>query len=115
MSDQRPTTTRELVSTLTEDGTITFSQRSTDLRELGPDDVLVRVEAAPINPSDLGLMFAGADPSTATTLTDGVGVSATVTAGLASMTSRFGMSLPCGNEGAGTVVATGDAPEAAAL
>lgn len=109
MSDL-PNSTRELVSTLTDDGTISFSIRETTLRELGPDDVLVRVEAAPINPSDLGLMFAGADMSQAR---DGGGGSivAQVTAGLASMAARFGASMPCGNEGAGTVIAAGASAE----
>lgn len=113
MSDL-PATTRELVSTLTDDGVITFSIREADLRELGPDDVLVKVGAAPINPSDLGLMFAGADMSTARDTGDG-GVAAEVTAGLGSMTGRVGKAMVCGNEGAGTVVATGGSDAASAL
>ena len=31
-----------------------------------PDEVLVRIEASPLNPSDLGLLFGAADLSTAT-------------------------------------------------
>ncbi len=112
MSDL-PTTTRELVSTLAPDGEITLAVRDTDLRELGPDDVLVRIGAAPINPSDLGLMFAGADMRTARAGESAV--SADVTAGLSSMAGRFGKAMRCGNEGGGTVVATGGSAEAAAL
>lgn len=108
-----PTATRELVSTLGEDGSITLSIRERPLRELGPDDVLVRVGAAPINPSDLGLMFAGA-PMADARGGDG-SVTATVRAGLDSMTGRMGTPMVCGNEGAGTVIATGDSDAASAL
>jgi len=108
-----PTSTRELVSTLNSDGTIALSIRNSDLRELGPGDVLVKVGAAPINPSDLGLMFAGANLADATS--DGSAVTTKVTAGLESMSARMGTPMVCGNEGSGTVVATGDDPAAVAL
>jgi hypothetical protein len=80
--------------------------------------VLVRVEASPINPSDLGLLIAGADMSTATVagtperpiVTASVGEGA-----LAALSARLDKSLPVGNEGAGTVVAAGSSPAAQAL
>ena len=56
-----PTSCLELRSTVTDDGTVTLGLRSSDIGELGDDQVLVRVEAAPINPSDLGMLFAGGD------------------------------------------------------
>lgn len=114
MSTGLPTSTRELVSTLDPSGAITLSIRETELRDLGPGDVLVKVGAAPINPSDLGLMFAGADLSAATS-TDGSSITAQVSAGLDSMSARFDQAMVCGNEGGGTVIATGDSPEATAL
>ena len=113
MSSDQPTTTRELVSTLTSSGEITLSVREQELRPLGPEDVLVRVGAAPINPSDLGMMFAGASLADAAA-GDG-SVTATVTAGLSSMTGRFDTPMVCGNEGGGTVVATGEGDAARAL
>ncbi|NQY55870.1 MAG: SRPBCC family protein [Ilumatobacteraceae bacterium] len=67
--------------------------------------MLVKVGDAPINPSDLGMMFAGSRLERAT---GGDGsVRTTVTAGLDAMAGRFGKPMPCGNEGGGTVIATG--------
>jgi len=82
------------------------------------DEVIVRVEAAPINPSDLGLLFGGADMSTAKA--SGTADRPVITASipqnvLKSMAGRFDESLPAGNEGAGVVVAAGESPAAQAL
>ena len=52
-----PSTTRELRSTVTEDGTLTVDVRSADVVAPGPDEVVVEVRAAPINPSDLGMLI----------------------------------------------------------
>lgn len=84
----------------------------------GPDEVIVQVQATPINPSDLGLLFGPADLSQATV--EGSGTSARLTApvpqGLMRMlAARIGQSLPIGNEGAGRVVEAGSSPEAQAL
>src|ERR671936_1158437 len=59
-----PTHTLQLHSTVHEDSTVTLALVEADLPETGPDDVVVRMEAAPINPSDLGVMFARAEMST---------------------------------------------------
>jgi NADPH:quinone reductase len=56
-----PTHTRQLHSTVHKDSTVTLALVETDLPAPGPDDVVVRIEAAPINPSDLGVMFARAE------------------------------------------------------
>lgn len=82
------------------------------------DEVVVRVEAAPINPSDLGMLFGGADIGTARA--SGTPESPVITASIApnvlrAMAGRFDQALPVGNEGAGVVVAAGDAPAAQAL
>ena len=55
-----PPTTRELRSTLTEDGVVRLHRRTVEVPSPDPDQVVIRVGAAPINPSDLGMMFAGA-------------------------------------------------------
>ena len=58
-------TMRQLVSTLISDGTLELSIATVDKPEPADDEVLIRVEAAPINPSDLGAIFGPADMSTA--------------------------------------------------
>ncbi|MBK6614022.1 zinc-binding dehydrogenase [Ottowia sp.] len=87
-------------------------------RVAAPDEVLVRVEAAPMNPSDLGLLFGGADMRQAkgSGTADRPVVTAPVPdAAMAAGAARVGRSMPVGNEGAGTVVAAGASPAAQAL
>jgi len=84
----------------------------------GPDEVVVRIEASPINPSDIGLLFGAADM--ATVQVSGSGAAAVVTARIPdhlmqSMAGRVGQSLPVGNEGAGVVVEAGGSDAAQAL
>jgi NADPH:quinone reductase-like Zn-dependent oxidoreductase len=82
------------------------------------DEVLVRVDAAPINPSDLGLLLAGADVAAATTRGSGEDTVVTLPLppeGMRAMAARVGQSMPVGNEGAGVVVDAGDSPAARAL
>jgi NADPH2:quinone reductase len=100
-------TGREMRSTIREDGTLTLSLEQVAIGDPAPDEVIVKVEAAPINPSDLGLLLGSADVSTASasgapSLTFTVSPSA-----LKGMQARMGQSLPIGNEGAGTVIAAG--------
>lgn len=96
----------ELRSTITEDGILRVTLETVSLPEPGPGELLVRVEAAPINPSDLGLLFGPADMTTLAM--DGDALTAKVFApGLAAVKVRLGQSLPVGNEGAGTVVQAG--------
>src|ERR1700722_9007623 len=74
------------------------------------DEVVVRVEAAPINPSDLGLLLGAADVTTAkfSGTSDAPVVVATVPASaMKAMAGRLDESLPVGNEGAGVVVKAG--------
>jgi len=76
------------------------------------DEVIVRVEAAPINPSDLGLLLGPADVATGTAggTADRPTLTFDVPKGrMSAIASRLGQSLPVGNEGAGTVVAAGAA------
>ena len=62
----------QMQSLVTPDGTVEMFLATVDVPEPGPQEVLVRVDAAPINPSDLGLLFAGADIGSArSTGTDG--------------------------------------------
>ena len=84
----------------------------------GPDEVLIRVEAAPINPSDLGLLYAGIDVNTATAAgpPDRPIITAELSAGaMRALAARVGQSLPVGNEGAGTVIEAGTSASAREL
>ncbi len=81
-------------------------------------EVVMRVEAAPLNPSDLGLLFGPADMARA--VASGTADQPVVTAPIAQaamkgMAGRMDESMPVGNEGAGTVVAAGASPAAQAL
>ncbi len=119
MTEALPKTALELRSLVTPDGTLELSLHDVEVPAPGPDDVVVRVEAAPINPSDLGLLIpAAADMSAATVA--GTPERPVVTAplrdgALAGLAARVGKSLPVGNEGAGTVVAAGSSAAAQAL
>lgn len=113
-----PETALELRSLVTADGTLELSLHDVAVPTPAPNEVLVRVEAAPINPSDLGLLTATADMTAATV--GGTSERPTVTAPLAEgtldrLSARVGASLPVGNEGAGTVVAAGSSDAAQAL
>ncbi len=109
---------RQLRSTVRSDGTLELSLATVDVPEPGADEVLVRVEASPINPSDLGLLFGGADMTTAEAAGDAEApvVTARLPEGvLQAMAGRLDQSLPVGNEGAGVVVKTGSGDGARAL
>jgi NADPH2:quinone reductase len=82
------------------------------------DEVVVRIEATPINPSDIGLLFGPADMGAAAF--SGTPAQPVVTApiparAMPAMAARVGQSMPVGNEGAGVVIATGDSAAAKAL
>jgi len=105
---------RALHSTVTADARLRLAIEEVDLGEPGADDVIVRVEAAPVNPTDLYLMLSMADLSRATL--DGGALFAPVPAGVVAMSAgRIDKPLPVGTEGAGTVVAAGTSPAAQAL
>ena len=116
MSD--PSTGLQLRSTVKTGGTLELSLASVPVPEPKPEEVIVRVEASPINPSDQGLLFAGADMSTAKAA--GTPDRPVVTASLSpavmkAMAGRLDQPLPVGNEGAGVVVRAGASPAAQAL
>jgi NADPH:quinone reductase len=103
-------TGRELRSKIDEDGRLSLSLEEVEVGDPADDEIVVRIEAAPINPSDLGLLLGPADLSTLETRRDGgQGLSFSVPQSrLAGVAARLGQSLPVGNEGAGTVVAAGN-------
>jgi NADPH:quinone reductase-like Zn-dependent oxidoreductase len=113
-----PTSSLQLRTLISPEGRLELSLVDTPVPVPGPEEVVVRIEATPINPSDIGLLFGAADMRTAV-----VGgapgqpvITATVPASaMPAMKGRMGQSLPAGNEGAGTVVAAGTSPQAQAL
>jgi NADPH2:quinone reductase len=113
-----PATALQLQSLVTPDQSVQLSLATVEVPEPGPTEVLIRVEATPINPSDLGLLLAGADVAAAAV--SGEPDRLVVTAPLPdpamrAMAGRVGIPMPVGNEGAGTVVAAGSSPAAQAL
>jgi len=118
MSGRVPAQTLQLRSLVTASRTVELSLVDVDVPAPEPRQVVVRVEAAPINPSDIGLLLAGADVSQATAggTPDRPVVTAPISAAAArALAARVGQSLPVGNEGAGTVVASGASDAAQAL
>jgi NADPH:quinone reductase len=118
MRGQVPAKSLQLRSLVTPSQTVELSLADVDVPAPEPHQVVVRVEAAPINPSDIGLLLAGADVSQATAAgtDDRPVVTAPISAAAArAMAARVGQSMPVGNEGAGTVVASGTSASAQAL
>jgi NADPH2:quinone reductase len=118
MTADLPDNALELRSLVTSRGTLELSLHDVPVPSPAANEVLVRVEASPINPSDLGVLIAGADMATATVAGTSERPVITVTlkdAALKRLTARVDKPLPVGNEGAGTVVAAGSSSAAQAL
>jgi len=112
------TNARQLFSTVTEDDRLVLSIEPLAVPEPGPDEVVVEMKAVPINPSDLGLLLAPADLTTARaeTFEGHPALIADVRAEMKRfVASRVGKKLSAGNEGAGVVVAAGASDAAQAL
>jgi NADPH:quinone reductase-like Zn-dependent oxidoreductase len=108
----------QLRSLIKKSGELEISLAQVAVPEPGEEEVVVRVEASPINPSDLGLLVGAADMSTARA--SGTKAAPTVTAqvpeaAMKAMAGRLDESMPVGNEGAGVVVKTGSSDAAKAL
>lgn len=106
-----PKTYMQMFSTLTPEGVLKMELVEQQMPTPKPNQVVVRIDASPINPSDLGVMFGMANMNEASS--SGVGKDTVLTApvtaqGMRVMKARVGQALPVGNEGAGTVVAAGD-------
>lgn len=110
--------TLQMQSCVHENGTVECALKEVEVTEPSGDEVLVEIDAAPINPSDLGLMFGAADPSSAQE-TDRDGQPAIVLevppAAMRAMAPRIGHWMPVGNEGSGRVIAAGEDESAQAL
>lgn len=116
MSDGK--TGLQLRSLIKTSGELEISLVDVPTPEPAEDEVVVRIEAAPINPSDLGLLVGAADMSTAKA--SGTKEAPVITAkvpegAMRAMGARLDQSLPVGNEGAGVVIKTGSSDAAKAL
>jgi NADPH2:quinone reductase len=108
----------QLHSLIKKSGELEVSLATVEVQSPAPNEVVVRIEASPINPSDIGLLFGPADMSTARqtgTLERPILMAGVPQAAMAAMTGRLDQPLPVGNEGAGEVVAAGNSEAAQAL
>ncbi len=113
-----PTIQLQLQSLLKASGELQISLVEVPIPAPGDNEVIVRIDAAPINPSDLGLLFGAGDVAAA--VRSGTAERPVITmpvspAGMRAMASRIDHSLPVGNEAGGVVVAAGASPAAQAL
>ncbi len=108
----------QLRSQISKGGELELSLSEVTTPEPGPDQVVVKVEATPINPSDLGLLIGPADMGTAKAAGSGAGTKVTAKVpgqALPFIAARLDQAMPVGNEGAGTVVKAGSSEAAQAL
>jgi NADPH2:quinone reductase len=118
MTSILPATALQLRSLVRPDGELELSLVDEPVPVPRANEVLVRIEASPLNPSDLGLLFGAADMGSlkASGSAERPVITGRVPQGLMrGMAGRLGQSMPVGNEGAGTVVAAGSSAEAQAL
>jgi NADPH2:quinone reductase len=118
MNNDTITSGLQLRSLVTEDGHLKLFLQSAPVPEPGEDEVVVRIEATPINPSDQMTLIIPADVTTGETT--GTGADTTYSAKLrkgieSRVQPRVGKPLSIGNEGAGTVVKAGSSDAAQAL
>ena len=118
MTSPLPATALQLRSLVKKSGELELSLASVPVPVPKPEEIVVRIEATPINPSDLGLLFGAADMGTARA--SGTAAQPVITASIPealmkAMAGRLDESMPVGNEGAGVVVAAGESEEAQAL
>jgi len=108
----------QLRSLVKDSGELELSLARVATPEPAADEVVLRVEGTPINPSDIGLLFGAADLATLAVSGSGERTVATARipdAAMKAMAGRLGQSMPVGNEGAGTVIAAGSGAAAQAL
>lgn len=118
MNDPLPKTALQLRSLVRAGGQLEVALHEVPVPEPGPGEVLVRIEATPINPSDLGLLFGPADLGAlqvSGTPSRPVLRAPVPERAMPAMAGRVDQAMPVGNEGAGTVVRAGASPEAQVL
>ena len=118
MSTSSPPAGLQLLSLVKPDGQLELSLAEVPTPRPADDEVVVRIEAAPLNPSDIGLLFGAADIRTAKLAgspTRPVVTMQIPQPAMRAMAARVGQPMPVGNEGAGVVVAAGSSAAAQTL
>ena len=118
MTPTNERTSLQLRSLVKQSGELELSLVSVPIPTPAPNELLVRIDAAPINPSDLGLLLGAADMSTAKISLGANGPVVTARIpdrAMKGMAGRLDESMPVGNEGAGVVVGAGASGAAQAL
>jgi NADPH:quinone reductase-like Zn-dependent oxidoreductase len=108
----------QLRSLVKKSGVLELSLESVPTPEPGPDEIVIRVEATPINPSDIALLLGPIDIKTAKqsgTADNPVFTANVLERAMPMLGARLDQSMPVGNEGAGTVVKAGSSPAAQQL
>ena len=107
---------KQLFTRISSEGQLQVSLQDVEVPKPKPHEVIVRIEAAPINPSDMWPMFGPANLAEAKYDESSKTLSAPVFKPMLSrIKPRLDMTLPIGNEGAGVVVAAGESDAAQAL
>ena len=108
MSDN---SSKEIRSTITSEGVLELSIVNVERPVPGENDVLIKVEASPINPSDLALLVTfAADMDSISVSGEGDQAVTSIKlhpAMMGAMKPRMGLSMPAGNEGGGVVIDAG--------
>ena len=118
MNHDVPADGLQLRTLVTAEGALELSLVRVPTPEPAADEVVLRVEATPVNPSDIGLLFGAADLATLVSSGSGertVARAQVPAAAMKAMAGRLGQSMPAGNEGAGTVMKAGRDASAQAL
>ncbi len=118
MSQQNVATGLQLRSLIKKSGVLELSLVSVPTPEPGPDEIVIRVEATPINPSDIALLLGPIDIKTAKqsgTADSPVFTANVLDRAMPMLGGRLDQSMPVGNEGAGIVVKAGSSPAAQQL
>ena len=106
------TVSKQIKSKISKEGLLTISLDEVNVPDPGDGEVLIKVQATPINPSDLGLLIGPADVSSLEEVEKGSVVEMKVPDGLIrSVAARFDQNLPVGNEGSGIVESAGKGAE----
>ncbi len=118
MSQPSSESGQQIRSVVKKSGVLEVSLVSVPTPEPAADEILIRVEATPINPSDIALLLGPVDMQTAKQSGSSASPVLTINVlerALPMLASRVDQSMPVGNEGAGTVVKAGSSPAAQAL
>ena len=106
------TVSKQIKSKISKEGLLTISLDEVNVPDPSDGEVLIKVQATPINPSDLGLLVGPADVSSLKEVAKGSVVEMKVPDGLIrSVAARFDQNLPVGNEGSGIVESAGKGAE----